>query len=338
MFRVDMRHILGHVTEFGQFSAELTDVAETVIDAGCRLCEAELQTEFGSPTLADGSPCPLAVCALGKLGGQELGFASDIELMFVYEGDGSTTGSRRISNAEYFARLVEQMLRVLSSPREGIFEIDLRLRPYGRAGSLAVSRPSFADYFAPDGPAWPFERQALVKLRPIAGDLAFSDNIVWLRDQIVFSGRPFEVAAFRAMRDRQVRQLASPSHFNAKLSPGGLVDVEYVVQGLQITHGHRDASIRATNTLGALSALESFGVVSADEYVRLRDAYVFLRRLIDALRVVRGNARDLTVPGLDTEEFAFLARRLGFAHDSSALHDDLTRHTQQVRELGRLIV
>jgi len=278
------------------------------------------------------------VCALGKLGGQELGFASDIELMFVYEGDGSTTGPRRISNAEYFARLVEQMLRVLSSPREGIFEIDLRLRPYGRAGSLAVSRTSFAEYFSPDGPAWPFERQALVKLRPIAGDLAFGDDLVRLRDHIVFAGRPFDVAAFRAMRDRQVRQLASPSHFNAKLSPGGLVDVEYLVQGLQITHGHRDASVRATNSLGALSALEALGVVSADEYIRMCDAYVFLRRLIDALRVVRGNARDLTVPDSDTEEFAFLARRLGFAHDSTALHDDLTRHTQQVRELGRLIV
>jgi glutamate-ammonia-ligase adenylyltransferase len=337
MFRVDMRHILGHVAEFGQFSAELTDVAETVIDAGCRICQAELQSQFGPPTLTDGTPCSLTVCALGKLGGQELGFASDIELMFVYAGDGTTTGPRRISNSEFFGRLVEQLLRVLSSPREGIFEIDLRLRPYGRAGSLAVSRESFANYFDPNGPAWPFERQALVKLRPIAGDLTFGDEIVRLRDAIEFSGRPFDVAAFRAMRDRQVRQLTEPGRFNSKMSPGGLVDVEYLVQGLQITHGHRDDSLRATNTLGAMSALAALGVLSADDDVRLRDAYVFLRRLIDALRVVRGNARDLTVPDRDSEEFAFLARRLGYETDPSALQHDLERHTQHVRNLGRLL-
>ncbi|MFQ5856708.1 MAG: glutamine synthetase adenylyltransferase [Anaerolineae bacterium] len=334
MFRIDMRHILGHTTELGQFSEELTELAEVVIEAAYRLCDEELRARFGEPCLEDDSPSALTVCALGKLGGRELGFASDIELMFVYAGNGETTGPRVISTSEYFEKLVQAMLGAIRAKREGIFEVDLQLRPYGSAGSMAVSLEAFRRYFDPDGPAWDYERQALVKLRPIAGDFEFGEQVVALRDEFVYSGEPFDVAAMRAMRERQLRHLVKGGTINAKYSHGGLVDVEYLVQGLQITHGHRDAGLRLTNTNEATGALAAAGILSPDDYTRLHEAHRFLRRLIDALRMVRGHAKDLTVPASDSEEFAFLARRLGYGSDVAQLHHDLTHHTTQVQELS----
>jgi len=334
MFRIDMRHILGHFREFGQFSAELTELAEVVVDAAYRLCEEALRAQFGTPCKEDGTPSPISVCALGKFGGYELGFASDIELMFVYAANGETTGPEVITTTEFYEKLVQAFMRTIRSKREGIFEIDLQLRPYGRAGTLAVSLEAFRQYFAPDGPAWPYERQALVKLRPVAGDLAFGAEIAALRDELIYTGEPFDVAAMRAMRERQLRHLVTPGTINAKFSPGGLVDVEYLVQGLQITHGHRDPRLRKTNTREAIHALAEAGILAAGDYERLLDALNFLRQLINALRMVRGHAKDLTVPPTDSEEFAFLARRLGYGSQLERLREDLTRHMSDVQELS----
>ncbi len=333
MFRVDMRHIQGHVSVFGQFSAELTDLAEVVVEAAYRLCDGELRSQFGEPRLEDGRPCPLSLCALGKLAGRELGFASDIELMFVYGGSGKTGGPEVITTAEYYNRLVTEVTGAIQARREGIFHIDLQLRPHGSAGSLAVSLESFRRYYAPGGAAWSYERQALVKMRPIAGDAALGQELLRLRDEFVYGGEPFDAGAMRAMRERQVRHLVSGGTINAKYSPGGLVDVEYLVQALEINHGHRNTALRLANTREAIGALAAAGVLSREDYARLREAYIFLRQLIDALRMVRGNAKDLTVPPADGEEFAFLARRLGYAGDTARLRDDLTRYTASVQEL-----
>jgi len=359
MFRIDMRNILGHITQFGQFSAELTDLAEVVVAAALELCLGELRARYGAPLLADGRPCPVCVCGLGKCGGRELGFASDIELMFIFAGNGHTTGvpaggasdivseaeaqlpassSGVISTAEFYEKLVQEFIATIRARREGIFEIDLQLRPYGSAGSMAVSLDAFRRYFAPGGAAWPYERQALVKLRPIAGDRQLGEHILALRDQYVYGGEPFDPTAMRAMRERQLRHLVTPGVFNAKFSPGGLVDLEYLVQGLQITHGATNPALRQTNTGQALTALAEAGILSTQHYQQLRQALIFLRRLINALRMVRGNARDLSVPAADSEEFAFLARRLGYENDTARLRQDLTHHTSQVQELSRQLL
>jgi glutamate-ammonia-ligase adenylyltransferase len=334
MFRIDMRHILGHIMEFGWFSEELTNLAEVVVDAAYRLCNEQLSAQFGTPLLESGAPCPLSVCALGKFGGYGLGFASDVELMFIYSGNGMTSGPRQITNAEYFERLVQEFLRAIRAKQEGIFEVDLRLRPYGNAGSLAVSLDAFRSYFGPNGAAWPYERQALVKLRPVAGDAQFGAQVAALRDQLIYTGEHFDVTAMRAMRERQLRHLVSSGTINAKYSPGGLVDVEYLVQGLQIMHGHRSPRLRQTNTQAAMAALAEEGILSPEDYSRLRQAHIFLRQLIDALRMVRGNAKDLEIPPADSEEFAYLARRLQYGSDLTELRRDLTYHTTNVRELS----
>ena len=334
MFRVDMRHILGRIPEFGQFSDELSDVADAVIAATLTLCAQELQRRYGLPQSLSGTSAPPAICALGKCGGRELGYASDIELMFIYAGDGRTSGPESIRNSEYCQRVAELFTGVIEARQEGIFQVDLRLRPYGRAGSLAVAMHAFESYFKPTGPAWPYERQALVKLRPVAGDSELGAALVQLRDRLIYTGEPFDIVAMRAMREKQVRQLVQPGTFNAKLSPGGLVDTEYLVQGLQITHGAADPTLRPSNTLAAMAALAAAGLLG-HEYDRLRDAYIFQRRLIDALRMVRGHAKDLTVPPAAGAEFEFLARRL--AGETTDLAADLERHTATVLECARLL-
>jgi len=321
MFRIDMRHITGHTAEFGQFSEELTDLADVVTEAAYSLCRGELQERFGEPLcdtkdVRDAS-CSMAVMALGKAGGRELGFASDIELMFVYADTGWTTGPERIPVSDFYARLVEAFTHTIRARRQGVFEVDLRLRPYGNAGPLAVRLKDFSDYFAPGGPAWPYERQALVRMRPVCGDAALGRQIIEVRNTLVYTGERFDVAAMRAMRERQLRQLVQPGTWNAKLSSGGLVDCEYLVQSLQITFGRQFPDIRSTSTVEAMQALHRHGLLPDADYRQLHRAYAFLRRLIDALRMVRGDARDLTVPAPGSDEFEFLAGRLG---DGEAAH------------------
>jgi glutamate-ammonia-ligase adenylyltransferase len=336
MFRVDMRHILGHIPEFGDFSSELTDVAEVVVAGALEICLEDLRARHGNPILATpdspqpGQQCPISLCALGKCGGRELGFASDIELLLIYEGAGQTNGGSPISNKEFCFKLVERLSQILRTRREGIFEVDWRLRPYGRAGDLAVSLESFTTYFAPEGQAWPFERQALVKLRPIAGDQVLGQQIVAARDDLLYRGLAFDPQAMRGMRERQVQQLVTSATVNAKFSPGGLVDVEYMIQGLQITYGRDIPELKTTNTWEALAAMQRAHVLPNEETRALQDAYRFWRLLIDALRMVRGDARDLTVPQADTEDFRFLSRRLGYPQPK-ALQAEILQHLEAVQ-------
>lgn len=334
MFRIDMRHILGHNREFWDFAAELTDLTEVIINAAFHLCHEDLRVVYGTPLLENGEISEMSVCALGKCGGREMGFASDIELMFIYAGNGKTSGPQVITTAEFFEKLVTSFVRAIRARREGIFEIDLQLRPYGKTGSLSVSLDAFRRYYTPDGPAWAYERQALVKLRPIAGDYRLGRRISELRDTYVYTEEPFDVTAMRAMRERQIRHLVTGGTFNLKYSPGGLVDVEYLVQALQITHGRIHPEVRQANTREAMAAFMRNSLISKEDYTRLRKAHTFLRWLIDSMRVVRGNARDVTMPPEGSEEYAFLTRRMRYGSDTARMRDELLRYTADVQELN----
>ncbi|WP_166822633.1 [protein-PII] uridylyltransferase family protein [Thalassoroseus pseudoceratinae] len=338
MFRIDMRHILGHISEFGEFSEELSVLAELVVQNAYRICDSELREKYGTPRLPNGEECGLCIAALGKFGGRELGYASDIELMFLYEGEGRTDRTdNSISVSDYYVELAGAFRKAITARQEGSFQIDLRLRPYGRAGRLAVPREMFETYFGPDGDAWPYERQSLVRFRPIAGDADFGAELVALRDSIIYTGSAFDRAAMRAMRERQVMQLVKADTVHAKLSHGGLVDCEYLVQGLQMTYSKNNPSLHTPNTLQAMESLHELGYLSSIDYEELRDAYIFLRRLIDALRVVRGNAKDLTVPSTDSEEFIFLSRRLGYGNDPTRLQTTIERALECVSEMSGLL-
>ncbi len=315
MFRIDIKHIVEPSSNFPDFSLALTELAEVIVERSIDDCSAKLEKSYGRPRLANGRPCPFAVLGLGKFGGQELGYASDIEVLFVYGGSGITNGKERIENSEYFERLAQELLGWIEAKQEGIFRIDVRLRPHGGKGALANAFEEICRYYSPTGLAAPFERQALIKLRHIAGHSALGRRLEAHRDSFVYGETPWDISSALELRRQQLKQMVSPGSINVKYSPGGLIDIEYAAQYLQVTHGHNHPSLRTPNTLHALAALVNEGLVARTDGAGLRKAYIFIRILVDGLRMVRGNTKDLVLPPTDSEEFVSLARRIGYTRD-----------------------
>jgi glutamate-ammonia-ligase adenylyltransferase len=336
MFSIDMRHLIEPEATLTDFSSALTDLADAVVEQAVRIGRQDLLSKYGRPRLENGTVCPFAVCGLGKFGGREMGYASDIELLFVYGGPGRTDGPESAENSLYFERLCQEILRLIEARQEGIFHIDLRLRPDGTKGPLAVSLDRFRSYYHPAGEAAPFERQALTKLRFVAGDPALGRAVEAHRDRFVYGSEPWDRASALHLRQRQIEERVQPGRVNVKYSPGGIIDIEYAAQYLQIRHGHDHPELRTPNTLEALDRLGRRHLLSKEERGRLRDAYLFLRRLIDGLRMVRGNAEDLILPEGSSDEFQFLARRLGY-HEADwkmgarRLGNDIRRHMKIVQ-------
>ncbi len=311
MFHIDLRHITQRI-DIMAFSDALSDLAEVIVTYASEHAHSTLEKQFGRPLGSNGEVCLWSICALGKFGGRELGFASDIELIFIYEGGGQTDGDHSVKNSYYFEEWVSTFLRTITARQEGIFQIDLRLRPYGKNGSLASTFEGFQKYFSESGDALQFERMALVKLHPVAGDQQLANRILQARDQFVYSGKAIDYNDILHFRHRQASELVPRNAISAKLSNGGLVDVEYFIQALQIKTGMKVPNIRVANIQEAINQLEDSGSISAFQAEELRMTYAFLRRLIDALRSVRGNAKDLTLPASESLEYEYLARRLGY--------------------------
>lgn len=336
LFRIDMGHLLHRERPLGVFSDELADLAEVVLAGALELAQNALQARYGCPRLMDGHACTFALFGLGKLGGRELGYASDLEMLCVYSGQGQTSGPQQIAVSQYAELLVQQLLDLIVARRSGTFEIDLRLRPFGSKGPLATSLDAFREYYRHGGPAAPFERQALIKLRGVAGDPALQQAVETLRDAFVYSAEPFALETAMQLRQRQRHELVVPGTVDAKYSQGGLVDIEYTVQYLQLRHGATVPALRTPHTLAALPALYQADIISAPIYQTLHDAYVFLRHLIDALRLASGHAHDLVLPTVDTDAFIFLARRMGYWEEQSTpaqLAHTIAYHMQQAARL-----
>ena len=315
LFRIDMKHLIDPSTTLSPFSQALTELAEIVLEESIRENSALLSHKHGRPLLENGAACPFAILGMGKLGGQELGYASDIEVLFVYQGPGSTSGRQKIDTSDYFEKLVRGILEWVEAKQEGIFHIDIRLRPHGSKGQLANTLPELEQYYGPSGMSAPFERQALIKLRRVAGNHALGQTIELLRDTLVYTPAPWDLANALDLRKTQIRELVSPGDINLKYSPGGLIDIEYATQYFQLLHGHQHRQLQTPNTLAALKGLAKTNIISARDLRQLSQAYITLRLLIDGLRIVRGNAKDLVLPPSDSEAFVFLARRVGYIND-----------------------
>lgn len=316
IFRIDLRHILGRASYLGEFAEEFTDLAEAVVEAAYGLAREELVKKFPPPRVDQAAESECAILALGKFGGRELGYASDLELLFVYADPADSASPQSQQNLDFYCELVRAFTHIIHARAEGVFEIDLRLRPHGRNGPLAVSMPFFKKYYSVDGDAWNFERQALVKLRRVAGSQALGCEAERHRDEFVYGRQPFDFYEAIHLRDRQRRELVAKGTMNAKYSAGGLLDLEFLVQILQIVYGREQAGdIRHPNTLKALRALWQAGAMPEKEFQMIRASYIFLRSLINALRIVRGNAKDLTIPKEESDAFVILARRIGFQGD-----------------------
>jgi glutamate-ammonia-ligase adenylyltransferase len=296
----------------------LTRLAEAVVEAAVRLAWQDLVARHGRPRTVAGLGAEYAVLGLGKLGGGELGYASDIELLFVYSDQGRSEGGSQpaLSNAEFFEALVRESAASILAKRQGIFQIDLRLRPFGSSGPAACSLDSFCWYFGAQGEAHSLERLALARLRAIAGSRELGAQVERIRDELLYSGKPLDARELAEARQRQMEARTRAGELNAKTSPGALRDLEWVILLLQVQHGRRHTELRTPYLREALERLPALGLLSGEEAQRLTAAYDFLRRLINGLRMLRGTATDMYLPAPDSQEYVHLARRLGYASSS----------------------
>jgi glutamate-ammonia-ligase adenylyltransferase len=298
-----------------EVTRDLARLADASLEVALTTAVRGLARKFGRPTGPDGQPARLACLAFGKLGGDELNYSSDIDLMFVYDHDGETTGKRApISNAEFFGKAVSEVVRLLSShtDRGFAYRVDLRLRPGGARGPLARTLAGTLSYYDAIGRTW--ERQALIKVRPAAGDLALGREFVAAVEPFVYRkyfsfSEINEVKALkRQMEHRTTR--AGADDTDVKTGRGGIRDIEYTVQFLQLLNGGDLPAVRQRNTLLALEALEIAGCLTPQETYILADAYRFLRTTEHRLQLLfdRQTHKLPTTP----DELAVLARRMGY--------------------------
>jgi glutamate-ammonia-ligase adenylyltransferase len=312
---------------------ELTAIAEACLDRALAIIEAQLAARHGRPP----GDARLAVLGLGKLGGHELGYAADLDVVFVYTGDdGESDGAAPLAAVEWFSRCAQRLLGALRqrTPRGRLYEIDTRLRPSGSQGLLVTSLAGWRRYHAEDARLW--ERQALIKLRPVAGDRALGDQVARLAADTVY-GQPPEAAggahaiaeAIRQMRERIERELGGPgSRRDLKLGPGGIVDIEFAAQYLQLVHGHTHPALRTTGTVAALEAAAAAGIAPARDLELLAQGYRFLRKIEHRLRVVHDQPIHRLPEARD--ELDRLARRSGFP-DGGVLLQHVERWQHDVR-------
>src|SRR5262249_7999004 len=272
---------------------------------------------------------------MGKLGSGELGYASDLDLIFVYDAGDPAWWTNRIVAHEFFTRIAQRAISALQTPtREGIaYHIDTRLRPSGNHGPLVTSLDAFEAYHRAS--AQTSERQALIRARVVAGppDLAARLDAVVARFVYGRGIEPTEVAEIARMRTRIERERgdADAAAVNVKTGRGGLIDVEFLVQMLQLRWGHGHASVRARATIAAGHALGAAGLLSSDDARVLADGHRFLRTVESRLRL----ERDQPVDAVDAAALAALARRLGYTGDDAtvvaALRADHAPHGDAIR-------
>ncbi|NYI43051.1 glutamate-ammonia-ligase adenylyltransferase [Nocardioides aromaticivorans] len=312
----DLTHHLG----VDDAAAELSDLAAGTLDAAL----AVARTRLGE----DADRARLAVIAMGKCGGHELNYVSDVDVIFVHEGD------ERVA-----ARLAAQMMQVCSDhTAEGtIWPVDANLRPEGKAGPLSRTLASHQGYY--ERWAEPWEFQALLKARPVAGDLELGRDFVDMVGPMVWSAADREgfVEAARAMRRRVLDHIpAREADRQLKLGAGGLRDVEFAVQLLQLVHGRADESIRPPTTLSALARLIEGGYVGREDGEALHRAYAFLRTLEHRIQLHRLQ-RTHVVPA-DEASLRRLGRSLGFLKESEKRLDETWQdHRREVSRLHQKI-
>ena len=322
IWRIALRNILGNAT-LPDTTQELSDLAEAILQALYPEIEAELRETHGTPLAPDGTPVTFSIIAMGKFGGRELNFSSDLDVMYVYSADGETT--QGMPNVEYFSAVgLELVNRLAGNQGMGIYEVDLRLRPHGTGGAIALSLAGYQNYYDNTAEVW--ERQALTRARVVAGDIEHLGNRfleiahAFCYADALTSEEIAEIVHTRQRKEAQATRRTSTrrrrggktqtSTVNVKSGYGGLVDIEFVVQILQLVHGGGETSVRVQNTPLAIERLHKIGVLTEEQRDGLAEAYQFLRRVENALRIVHDRALD-ELPK-NREELGQLARRLGY--------------------------
>lgn len=341
LMRILLRDVLGFAA-LSETTAELSHLADAIVEGAYHLTRLALEQRFGVPRLAaNGRVCGFSVLALGKLGGIELNYSSDIDLIFLYEGAGSTDGPSPLSNAEFFKKLAVQLTALLGTyTSEGVaYRVDLRLRPDGRLGELCVSLEAARDYYSRRARDW--ELQMLIKARAAAGEAEPAATFLeWVQPRIYSTTTDFRaIEAMTETRERIGEKVARrrPNRgLDVKLAPGGIRDIEFLVQCLQRMHGGREAWLRNSSTLLALVRLRDKDLLSDSEYGRLSSAYQFLRHLEHRLQVVE-DRQTHTLPD-KLEDLALLARRMpsGLLGEDPSPENLLARLHQHLDNVQRI--
>ena len=314
---------------------QLSHLAETLIvsardwlfDACCR--------EWGTPCSQDGIPQPLLILGMGKLGGGELNFSSDIDLIFAWPEHGSTQGGRReLDNAQFFTRMGQRLIKVLDQPTQDgfVYRVDMRLRPFGDSGPLVLSFAALEDYYQEQGRDW--ERYAMVKAR-IMGDTdgRYVDELRAMLRPFVFR-RYIDFSVIQSLRNmkgmiaREVRRRGLKD--NIKLGAGGIREIEFIVQVFQLIRGGREPSLQSRSLLPTLSAIAALHLLPENDAEQLRLAYLFLRRLENLLQSIN-DEQTQTLPG-DELNRARLAWGMN-ADNWSQLMETLEGHMANVRRV-----
>ena len=330
--RIGLLDILDQV-DVTETHRALTHLAEACLETALQMAGEDLVGRFG---MAD--PPGFAIVGLGKLGGLELGYASDLDLVYVYNQDGTTTGPERVSHVEYYSRLADRVSKVLTSiTQEGsAYRVDARLRPGGQKGELALPLAAFEKHFARLADLW--ERQAYIKARPVAGDPALSAAFVKSMQRFVYeSDEPADLAErIQAMRHRMEVERVSKGKKGAhvKLGSGGIVDIEFLVQYSQLRYGRTRSSLRTVSTLDALRALAAEGLLGSGDARILEESYRFLRRVENRLRIVADLSLN-TLPAAPAK-MEKLAKRMGYRPSGAysardQFLQDYGAHTGRVR-------
>jgi glutamate-ammonia-ligase adenylyltransferase len=338
-----VRDILGKAT-IRETTEALSDLAETVLTQIASLQTAAIEKRLGVPTIMDGERagkrCHYALLGLGKLGGREMNYHSDLDLVLIYEGEGRTVppeGWTRFDpfeptdNLPFFTDLAQRIIRSMSvlGPMGRLYQVDMRLRPTGRSGSLVLPLEEFRRYFAVQGGgAQLWERQALTRARVVHGDAEFGRAVMPVVEEGAF-GVPWQVEMADEILSMRQRLEGSRAERDLKRGFGGVVDVDFLVQLFQLKYGRERPALRTPNTWDALEALKTAGLLDAEDHSALRTGYDFLLRVQSRLRIVHNRSLD-AVPG-DAREVEKLARRLGYESGAKFLAE-LERHTAQTRE------
>jgi glutamate-ammonia-ligase adenylyltransferase len=320
---------------------ELSNLADAILDYALSLARQDLDNRYGLPAHVDErgriANAEFCVVALGKLGSMELNYASDIDLVFLYSDDGTTSGVGQrgeVSNREYFVKLSETIARLVGqSGGEGAaYRVDLRLRPHGRDGALACSLQEATRYYMSSAQDW--ERQALIRSRAAAGSAElfahFKEAVTpyIFRPDVSVSGA---LESVRLAKQKIDRQTEKKSGFNVKLGRGGIREIEFIAQALQLAHGGRDDWLRVPHTLVSLGRLADREFITQQERSELSDAYVFLRMLEHRLQMEHG-LQTHTVPDSDQAR-SLIARRMGYTdlHGETGFATALAMHSTNVR-------
>lgn len=338
-------HDIRRANTIVETTEELSNLADAVLAYALNLARQELDNRYGAPLCRDArgrkTTASFCIVALGKLGSRELNYASDIDLLFLYSEDGETSGTGErgtTTNREYFNRLAERIARLVGQPTgEGAaYRVDLRLRPHGRVGALSCSLAEAVRYYRETAQAW--ELQALIRARSAAGASAlYARFAAELRERIYVR----DATVKRALEHvRLAKQKIDREHgddargFNVKLGRGGIREIEFIAQALQLAHGGRDEWLQyAPHTLISLGRLAERALINERERTELSDAYAFLRALEHRLQMEHG-LQTHTVPE-DVERRALVARRMNFEGDElsallRAFNRTLDRHTSRV--------